>query len=267
MTIGSKRGATRAMRRDGGRTLLAVVISALLAGCASRDAGILHTRLKVTARKGDKPAFQTAFYVGSHGWHTSIIVPRNAIPKGAWPAGVVDRTFDDRRFIEAGWGDRTFYTAARPNVSTAFDAVFLPGASVLHIVGLEPPIESAFAWTGLVRMPCSAAELRNVCAAIGATFASDSHHKIQELGPGLYGRVSRFYPAHGRYYFANTCNNWTARMMRAGGLAADAGPAGTWSAGAVMAQARRLARERTSPNACHALRAVATGRAGCSRRR
>ncbi len=139
--------------------------------------------------------------------------------------------------------------AARPNVSTAFDAVFLPGASVLHIVGLDSPIESAFAWTGLVRMPCSPAELRNVCDAIGATFASDSHHKIQELGPGLYGRVSRFYPAHGRYFIANTCNNWTARMMRAGSFPADVGPAGTWSAGAVMAQARRLARERTSTNA------------------
>jgi uncharacterized protein (TIGR02117 family) len=235
---------------NGGRMSLAILLSALLAGCASHDAGshpmLPRTAAKTAANNDKKPAFQTAFYVGSHGWHTSIIVPRSAVPKGAWPAGVVDRTFADRRFIEAGWGDRTFYMAARPNVATAFDAVFLPGASVLHIVGLDPPIESAFAWTGLVRMPCSPAELRNVCDAIGATFASDSHHKIQELGPGLYGRVSRFYPADGRYYFANTCNNWTARMMRAGGFAADAGPAGTWSAGAVMAQARRLARARTA---------------------
>ncbi|MBA2270962.1 MAG: DUF2459 domain-containing protein, partial [Chthoniobacterales bacterium] len=94
------------------------------------------------------------------------------------------------------------------------------------------------------------------------------HHKIQELGPGLYGRVSRFYPAHGRYYFANTCNNWTARMMRAGGFAADVGPTGTWSAGAVMAQARRLARERTSTKrVMHSARGGNWGGAGRSRGR
>ncbi len=204
------------------------------------------TAARTAAHPDEKRPLQAAFYVGSHGWHTSIIVPRSAIPKSAWPSRVADRTFRDCRYLETGWGDRTFYRALRPNVSTAFDAVFLPGASVLHIVGHNPPLESAFAWTGLVRMPCSAAELRNVCEAIGATFALDAHLETEELGPGLYGRVSRFYPARGHYYLANTCNNWTARMMRAGGFAADVGPTGTWSAGAVMAQARRLARERTA---------------------
>lgn len=237
---------TLATRGNAGRVAFAAIaLSSLLSGCVSHDPAI-HLRLHKSAaviatRTVETPSFKAAFFVGSHGWHTSIIVPREAIPKGAWPPGVVDHTFGDCRYLEAGWGDRTFYMAPRPNVATAFDAVFLPGASVLHIVGLDPPLERAFAWTGFVRMPCTAAELRNVCDAIGATFAADAH----ELGPGLYGGVSRFYPAKGRYYFANTCNNWTARMMRAGGFGADVGPAGTWSAGAVMAQARRLARERS----------------------
>lgn len=237
---------TLATSGNAGRVALAAIaLSSLLSGCASQDPAS-HSRLRKTAavtatRAVETAPFKAAFFVGSHGWHTSIIVPRETIPKGAWPPGVVDRTFGDSRYLEVGWGDRTFYMAPRPNVSTAFDAVFLPGASVLHIVGLNPPLESAFAWTGFVRMPCTAAELRSVCNAIGATFAADA----RELGPGLYGRISRFYPAKGRYYFANTCNNWTARIMRAGGFAADAGPAGTWSAGAVVAQARRLARERS----------------------
>ncbi len=243
---------TLATRGNAGRVAFAAIaLSSLLSGCASHDPAV-HPRLRKTAavaatRAFEKPSFKAGFFVGSHGWHTSIIVPRDSVPKEAWPRGVLDRTFGDCRYLEAGWGDRTFYMAPRPNVSTAFDAIFLPGACVLHIVGLDPPLESAFAWTGFVRMPCTAVELRNVCNAIGATFAVDAY----ELGPGLYGRISRFYPANGRYYFANTCNNWTARIMRAGGFAADVGPAGTWSAGAVMAQARRLARERLQASESH----------------
>lgn len=237
-----------------GLTALVVVLSSLVAGCASHGASVRAARLNTisyTAVRNDgNPASQGAFYVGSHGWHTSIIVPRAAIPKNAWPAGVVDRTFRDCRYLEAGWGDRKFYMAPRPNVWTAFDAVLLPGASVLHIVGLDPPLESAFIWSGLVRMPCSAAELRSVCRAIGATFAADEHVQLDPLGPGLYGRTSKFYPARGRYYLANTCNNWTARMMRAGGFPADVGPAGTWTAGAVLVQARQLARGKISKIHC-----------------
>ncbi|MBA2586550.1 MAG: DUF2459 domain-containing protein [Chthoniobacterales bacterium] len=240
----------RGKAANAGPIALAIALSSLMAGCASHDASIhaapLKTAATTAARNDRNPPFMAAFYVGSHGWHTSIIVPRAAISKNAWPAGVVDRTFRDCSFLEAGWGDRKFYMAPRPNVSTALDAVFLPGASVLHMVGLDPPLESALAWSGLVRMPCNAAELQSVCRAIGATFAPNAHRQIQALGPGLYGRISRFYPAHGRYYFANTCNNWTARIMRAGGFPADVGPAGTWTAGAVMAQARRLGKTRSA---------------------
>ncbi len=229
---------------------LTLAIPLLLVGCASQQADIhggpLRTRTNAATSNPPPSGRQTAFYVSSHGWHTSIIVPRAAIPTDAWPAGVLDREFRDFRYIEAGWGDRKFYMAPRPNVSTAFDAVFFPGASVLHVVGLDPPVSSAFAWSGLVQMPCTAAELRNLSRAIGASFEADMHQQVRALGRGLYGRVSRFYPARGQYYFANTCNTWTARMMRAGGFPANAGPVGTWTAGAVMAQARRLAKERSS---------------------
>ncbi len=185
-------------------------------------------------------ANDAVFYVGSHGWHTSIIVARAEIPAGSWPRGV-ERTFSRYTYLEVGWGDRKFYTARKPNAVMALDAVFSPGPSVLHLVGLDPPLATALPWSALVRMPCTQQEFASLCRALGDSFERDTQGSTQAIGPGLYGETSRFYPARGRYYLLNTCDTWTARMMRASGRRADTSPVGTWSAGAVTAQARRLA--------------------------
>ncbi len=187
------------------------------------------------------------FYVGSHGWHTSIIVPRSQIPKNAWPREVVERTFVGYPYLEVGWGDRKFYPAPHPGIAMAIDAAVFPGPSVLHIVGLKPPLPSALPWSNLVRVQCTSKEFASLSHALGQSFELDADGGTHTLGPGLYG-MSRFYPARGRYYWLNTCDTWTARMMRAGGLDADTSPIGTRSAGAIIAQARRLvARKQSAP--------------------
>lgn len=185
-------------------------------------------------------AFSAEFYVGSHGWHTSIIVARAQIPKNTWPRGVADGTFARYPYLQTGWGDRKFYTHPKPNAGMALDAVLSPGPSVLHVVGLKPPLSRSLEWSALVRVPCTKQEFDSLCRALGDSFERDARGRAQPLGPGLYGETSRFYPARGRYHLFNTCDTWTARMMRAGGLRADAGPTGTYSAGAIIRQARRL---------------------------
>ena len=185
------------------------------------------------------------FYVGSHGWHTSIIVERSSIRAGLWPRGIADRTFARYRYLEIGWGDRKFYTAPKPGVAMAIDAAFSAGPSVLHIVGLQPPITTVLPWSAIVEIPCTRAELENLCRALGQSFDVDARGAAREIGNGLYGETSRFYPARGKYYLFNTCDTWTARMMKAGGLAARTDPISTGSAGSVIAQARRLSARRT----------------------
>ncbi|MDQ6626241.1 MAG: DUF2459 domain-containing protein [Verrucomicrobiota bacterium] len=180
------------------------------------------------------------FYVSSHGWHTSIIVSRRDIPAGAWPRRVANETFSGFEFLEVGWGDRKFYTAPKPNAAMALDAVLSPGPSVLHVVGLNAPIQTALPWSALVRVSATRENLARLCRALGESFEPDSTGAAVAVGKGLYGKTSWFYAARGRYYLFNTCDTWTARMMRAGGLPADTSVAGTWSAGAVIAQARRL---------------------------
>jgi len=141
----------------------------------------------------------------------------------------------------------------------AIHAAFLPGPSVLHIVGLKPPLERALAWNALVRVPCTRAEFASLCRALGDTFERDASGRARALGPGLYGETSRFYQALGLYYLLNTCDTWTAKMMRAGGLPANTSPAGTWSAGATVAQARRLVTQKLRALRCDRVFAPRSG--------
>ena len=190
------------------------------------------------------------FYVSSHGWHTGIVVPRAAaVASGAWPPGVAARDLAGCPWLELGWGDRKFYMAKKPGVTMALGAALVPGPAVLHVAGLAGPPTQERRWDALVAVPCTDAELRALCAALGGTFERDAAGGAPALGPGLYGIGSRFYAAHGRYWIGNTCNSWTLRMERAGGLPVRVGPVGTLRAGAVIAQTRRVLRQRTGRTA------------------
>ena len=180
------------------------------------------------------------FYVGRDRWHSGIIVERAAIPAGAWPPCVAERDFAGCRSLELGWGDRTYYIAPHPTVLIAIRAALIPGPSVLHIAGFAGPPQGAYPWTELVRVTCSAEEFAALCRALGASFVRDARGSAQPLGRGLYGLKSQFYAARGRYWIGNTCNTWTLREARAGGLPTRVGPAGTLTSGAVTAQVRRL---------------------------
>ena len=180
------------------------------------------------------------FYVSRHHWHSGIVVARADIPEGIWPPGVVARDFAGCRCLELGWGDRTFYTAPKPTVLMGVSAALIPGRSVLHIAGFPGPPSGTHQWAELVRVPCTRVEFVALCHALGGSFARDATGNAQPLGRGLYGWKSQFYAARGNYWIGNTCNSWTLRETRAGGLPTRIGPAGTLSSGAVTGQVRRL---------------------------
>ena len=185
------------------------------------------------------------FYVSSHGWHTGIVVPRTAVAVSrAWPPGVAERDFAGCAFLELGWGDRKFYMAKHPGIALAVGAALVPGRSVLHIVGYQGSPTREHRWTDLVTVPCTDAQLRSLGEALGATFERDAAGRAPPLGPGLYGFKSHFYAARGRYWIGNTCNAWTLRMERAGGLPVRVGPNGNLRASAVIAQTRRVLLKR-----------------------
>ena len=182
------------------------------------------------------------FYVTSHSWHTGIAAPRAAVlASSAWPPGVAAHDFAGCAWLELGWGDRKFYMAKHPGLAMAVGAALVPGRSVLHVAGFaRSPESERKRWTALVRVPCTDAELRALCQALGASFERGA----TRLGPGLYGTRSGFYAARGRYWIGDTCNSWTLREARAGGLLLRVGPRGTLQASAVVAQVQRAVTRR-----------------------
>ncbi len=189
-----------------------------------------------------------------HGWHSGIVVKRADIPPGTWPPGVATHDFAGCRCLELGWGDREFYTTPKPTVPMALRAALIPSPSVLHVAGFEELPARTHQWAEVVRVSCTREELRALCRSLGQSFACDAANHPEKLGPGLYGYKSQFYAARGKYWIGNTCNSWTLREVRPGGLPTRLGVAGTLSSGAVTAQIHRLLalRRRTPPRSLEA---------------
>ncbi len=167
------------------------------------------------------PALETTFesqprtiYLVSHGWHTGIVIRLSDLPHDAWP----ESTFLPRaEYIEVGWGDREYYQAADPGAWLALKAAFVPGPSVLHVVGFHTPVEQYFSTSEVIALPVSDAGLARLVAYIRDNYArDDAGHPIQ-LGVGLYGE-SAFYESVETFHLFNNCNTWTAHALRIAGI-------------------------------------------------
>ena len=176
-------------------------------------------------------------YVVSHGWHTGVIIPREHIPEGLWPAAA---DFDPARHVEAGWGDDGFYRAEKITLWISLKALFWPTPSVLHLVGVGDPLAD-FPASKLVQVELSRRGFERLCAHVSQTHEYSADGRALRLGSGLYGRESFFYQARGKYYLPKTCNYWTAQALRTAGCPIT--PIYCVTAGNVLFQTKRFGRE------------------------
>jgi uncharacterized protein (TIGR02117 family) len=181
----------------------------------------------------DGPAI--AIWVVSHGWHTGLVVPWEAVPGEIWPER---DDYHGARYLEVGWGDRDFYQAQDPTLGLAIKATFWPTPSAVHVVALNQPPASFFSRAEIVELELTPQGFARLCAFIAHAYARDEHGRAIPLGPGLYG-VSQFYLGR-ESYFLTTCNVWTARALRSAGLPIS--PIYALTAGNVMFQAKRFGR-------------------------
>ncbi len=171
-------------------------------------------------------------HVTSNGWHTGIVVARASLPAGAVPEAA---DFPEAQYLGFGWGDAEYYPAAKPTFTMALGAALKPTPAVLHLAGLPAHPREVFPSAEIVELAISSDGLGKLVAYLEASFARDGARRVEASGPGLYS-FSRFYPATGEFHLFNTCNTWTARGLRAAGVAIDLSRA--TSAEDVMAQLR-----------------------------
>lgn len=169
----------------------------------------------------------------SHGWHTGVVIRRADVPSGIWPEQADLAAY---AYIEIAWGDRDFYQAPEATSGLALRAAFRSRESVLHMIGLDHPRQSAGPEGDSAEIRVPAEGLGRLAAFLEAAHARDAAGRAIRLGPGLAGPRSRFYLARERYSLLRTCNTWTARALEAAGCGPP--PSAALTASAVMAQAR-----------------------------
>ncbi len=235
--------------RDRVANLLLLLVPICLAGCVSANkdlyppADCRGTVLFVAScltwpRLELEPTSDV--YVVSNGWHAGLILNRSDVEADAWPElSDIPAT----EYVEVGWGNEGFYMAKHITPTLILGAL-VPSDSVLHVAGFSGDIESIFRGADLVRVEISKPGLAEMCRFIHATYLHDAGNQPVRLGPGLYGQ-SEFYRAHGKYYFPNTCNVWTANALRSAGCPIT--PAYASTAQNLVFQAKRLPTANAPP--------------------
>ncbi|CEJ13390.1 hypothetical protein BN1110_03704 [bacterium YEK0313] len=188
----------------------------------------------LTLRAGDPALYpprpdepSVPIHVVSHGWHSGIALPREALKAAADAQGlgrlvaVLDR-FRDYPSVEIGWGEARFYretpTVGDVQVLSALRALFRPGnAAVLHVVGLTRPAPEIFVHSDVLALRLGRPGFMRLAAFLDAAVAAAAAGAPQELGQGLYG-PSLFYAATGTFSVLKVCNHWVGEALAAAGL-------------------------------------------------
>jgi uncharacterized protein (TIGR02117 family) len=179
-------------------------------------------------------------WVVRHDWHTGLVVRREDVSAEIWPER---EDFRGAEYLEVGWGERDFYRAPQGTLWLGLKATVWANDSVLHVAGFSAPPASYFAGHEVAEIGLSTMGFNALAAFIANAHARTGDGRAIALGPGRYGS-SRFYLGRERYMFT-TCNVWTARALRAGGLPIT--PFCARTAGSVMFQVESgQARSRAS---------------------
>jgi len=176
---------------------------------------------------------ETAVFVTSNGWHSSIVVARADLPTDLLPETA---DFPEAQYFEFGWGDAAYYPAKETTFGMTLSAALVPTPAVVHVVGLDRHPADAFPQAEVITLAMDAQGLERILTFVDASFARNGAGRVAASGPGLY-RNSRFYPATGSFHLFNTCNTWTAKALVAAGFDVDAGAA--TRAEGLMKQLRR----------------------------
>ncbi len=170
------------------------------------------------------------------GWHAGLIVESEHLGD-AFPE---HEQMPHAELLKIGWGDDKYYPDPSPSFWVTLRAIFWPSRSVLHVVGVEPPIEHYFPGSEVVTMHISEEGMEEMTEFLAGYFRTGDDGKPIYHSYGRYGN-SAFFESYGRYYIPKTSNVYTARALRSAGVPIT--PVYAPTAGNVMRQARSVARD------------------------
>lgn len=167
------------------------------------------------------------------GWHTSIVIPRTELIATGMLPEIED--FPGASFLEFGWGDRAYFPAEEETLGMALEAALTPTQAIIHVAALPWAPDLIYTEAEVLQVHLTQDGFRLMVRSIASYFERPIGRPATPVLPGFYPE-SRFYNAHGTFHLFNTCNTWTARMLRAGGV--NLSPAGIVTAEDLMLRLR-----------------------------
>jgi len=163
----------------------------------------------ITPLKTQKEETET-FYVAKHGWHTGIIIKKSSLDS-IFPA--LTKEFPKSDYLDISWGDKKYFMAPDDNVLLALRAVFIPTRSVFRVLRIPYDPEKFFAGSDVRAVAIPREDFYQMIDYIIKIFERDDEDKLIPAGKkGIYFLSER------KYWGFRTCNEWTARALKKGGL-------------------------------------------------
>jgi len=165
-----------------------------------------------------QPEEGVVVYLKSNGVHTDIVLPiENKFYSWHERIHVADFAPDtvDQKWVAFGWGDKGFYLET-PNwsdlkVTTAFNAMFLPTPTAMHVTLYSKIWESE----RTRKLILTDAQYLLLCEYVFKSFLRNRNDNFILINCCHYnGLNDNFYEAVGSYNALNTCNNWTNKGLK-----------------------------------------------------
>lgn len=155
-------------------------------------------------------------YVVNYSWHSGVILKKSEIIDEMIPE---KEDFPDANFLEIGWGNKAFYLEPEFKISVAAKALFFSDPSTMYVRGFQNDPTIAYARSKLVKLALLPKEYAEMLAEIDSTFDRKGKKRLEATQMGFYdGASDAYYDAVGSYGMFNTCNMWTARVLKRGGI-------------------------------------------------
>jgi hypothetical protein len=205
-------------------------------GIAAIAVLVLLLATLATAKGGDarlyppKPGDGVAIFLVDNGFHSDLVLPRQAILADAGPmASAVTQTTADP-WVMVGWGDARFYQDASPWQGRVLDGLraLLGGRpTVVHLEGVYASPDRVWR-SGAHRIVVSRAGLGALIRRADLAFRPGPGPTLAARGVG----DEAFFASSEAFSLFHLCNHWTAELLNAAGLpvtpALDTAPAGLW---------------------------------------
>ena len=147
-------------------------------------------------------------------WHTGIVFNIDDIDAENWP---YIKNYQDRNYIDVGWGDEKFYQAHGNPVLLAARAILWPTQSVMQIFSFNTPLQSAYgSESRILEIPLTNEQFKALTRYVSDSYILDeSGYPITSTE---YGETEHYFLSTRKYHLFRTCNTWVARAFRHSGL-------------------------------------------------